>query len=80
MDWLSQEYITALVGDAVSKDMARFTVAFGLAAWLHSRQVRKEIKTQFSALISVLERDLSMQSERLGKVEARMDRIENQQK
>lgn len=80
MDWLTQDSVMAFLGDALSKQITQFTVAFSLAAWLHAGRVKKEIKAQFEALISVIKQDLNLQAERLGKLEGRMSKIENQQK
>ncbi len=50
---------------------------FALAAFVHSRQVRKEIKAQFEILVGVLRDDLSSQNQRISGIESRLKQVES---
>jgi hypothetical protein len=70
------EAMRGFVSEALQTEFSRTCIIFSLAALLHSRQVRKEIKNQFDRLVEVLKDDLSKQSSRLGAVETRVERLE----
>jgi hypothetical protein len=88
MEGLDVELLTRIFGDAFSKEFALFNAAFLLAAWLHGGRVRKEIRAQMAPLTqaiidlgAALRQDLSVLSERTGKVESGLthlnDRVKN---
>jgi hypothetical protein len=70
------EIIKSIFGDAVSSDFIRTLAIFTAAAFVHGRQVRKEIKTQISALIIVLEADLQGQKKMTAGLHDRVERLE----
>ena len=68
---------------AIQAQVSQFTVAFALAAWIHSSRVKKEIKaqgTQFidavNNLTQALREDLRSQSIRIESVENRVHNLE----
>ena len=71
------EVIKNIFGEAASGEFVRTCSMFVLAAYVHSRQVRKEIKEQFTTLVSVLKQDLDAQQKMLGLITTRLDRIES---
>ncbi len=73
---LDVESIKTFLGDALSHDFSRMLFLFAAAALIHGKQVRKEIRTQFGALIDVLKEDLDAQKSVLGKLAMRVDNIE----
>lgn len=87
MEWIPDiELIGTLLGHAVQSQVAQFSFSFGLAAWIHSGRVKKEIAAQLSGikdavkdLSAALRQDLEKQSERIGKLEDRVGRIEPKQ-
>lgn len=46
MDWLTPETINTIFGNAFSHQVVQFGTAFMIAAWMHAKQVRKEIALQ----------------------------------
>ncbi len=87
MDWLLQmlspEQLQAVLGQAFSSEVFKFSCAFSLAAMIHAKQVRKEIGIQFTGAItaindltSVLRQDLEKQSKRIGMIEAAVGKID----
>ena len=77
-----------ILGPIVSHQATQFGFAFGLAAMLHARQVRKEIAIQMGGLSNnvsssidevtkVLREDLGKQSERLKNVESGVQNLNN---
>lgn len=71
------DVIQNIFGQAASGEFVRTCSMFVLAAYVHSRQVRKEIKDQFSTLVAVLKQDLDAQQKMLGLITSRLDRIES---
>lgn len=69
LTYLDPEHLTTMMSSAFSNQVTQFTLPFALAAWIHSGRVKKEIKSQFSELISVVKADLSIQSERMNNIE-----------
>lgn len=83
MMWMNPEILADLLGNAVQSQVAQFGIAFSLAAWIHARQVKKEIAYHLegirAAIVELgrdLRRDMALQSERIGKLEERVDKIE----
>lgn len=74
---LDAEVIKRLIGEAASADFLRMCAMFSLAAFIHARQVRKEIRDQLGVLITVLREDLDATKSMLGTLHTRVDRIEN---
>lgn len=73
---LDQEMLSRIFGDAVSKEFLRTLTIFGFAAFVHGRQVSREIKKQFGLLVSVLQADLDAQKNSLGQLDGRVSKIE----
>ncbi len=71
------EVIKNIFGEAASGEFVRTCSMFVLAAYVHSRQVRKEIKDQFSILVSVIKQDLDAQQKILGVFGERLAKIES---
>ncbi len=68
--------IKAFLGDTASQEFLKTLVVFAAAAYVHARQVRKEIKDQIGALIEVLKADLEGQKYLLGKLDSRVGKLE----
>lgn len=80
MEWAEQ--IPKILSAAMNEQIMQFGMAFGLAALIHAKQVRKEIKAQFNEVTSAinnfataLKMDLAQQSERIVKVEKSVDNM-----
>lgn len=71
------ELIKIIFGEAASQDFIRIGAIFALCAYVHSKQVRTEIRTQFGELVKVLREDLDTQQTILGKIIGRVDTIES---
>lgn len=76
------EYVSGLLNQALSHQVTQFTVAFTIAAWLHSGRVKKEIKNQLGSIsVSIdgvaqtLRQDLQAQNKRLASVETEVKNI-----
>lgn len=76
MDLLDVESIRTLFGDAISSQFSRTLFLFTAAAFVHARQVRKEIKDQMGQLIGVLREDLDAQKTVLHNLSNRVETIE----
>ena len=76
LEFLNPELLKNILGDALTGEFVKTCSIFSLAAYVHSKQVRKEIKMQFGALISVLQMDLDAQKKTLGLLYDRVDTIE----
>jgi len=70
------DLIKNLFGEAASGQFMRTCSIFALAAFIHARQVRKEIRTQFDLLVTVLRQDLDAQQKMLGILSGRIDKLE----
>lgn len=70
------EVLKNIFGAAASSDFTRTLSIFALAAYVHAKQVRKEIKLQFGELVGVLREDLEAQKSVLDKLANRVDTIE----
>ena len=75
MDGIVDGFVVFL-NTALQTEFTRTCAIFSLAAFVHARQVRKEIKAQFGELVSVLRADLQSQGNRLSGIENRVDRLE----
>lgn len=51
---LDPEKLSGLFSEAMQHQIFQFTVAFTIAAWIHSGRVKKEIKNQFGSLVTAL--------------------------
>lgn len=76
MDWLNLETIQVIGGNAFSQQFAIWTTSLGLASWIHSGRVKKEMREQMSqitdainSLSHALRQDMALQSQRIGMVE-----------
>lgn len=65
-----------LFGEAASNQFFRDCLIFVAAAWVHSRQVRAEIKEQITELIAAFKEDRAAQTKIISNFEGRIDRIE----
>ncbi len=84
MEYLDFDRIVDFIGGALSHQITIDTIAFGVAAWIHSGRVKKEIASQFSQITlhmqsgidsinmvaTVLRNDLQLQSEMTGSLRA----------
>lgn len=70
------EGVTAFFSEALQTEFARTLAVFAAAAWVHSRQVRKEIKQQFELLVSVLQKDLEGNKFLISQLTGRVTRLE----
>ena len=68
--------IPELLGNAAQTEFVRTAAIFGLAAHIHAKQVRKEIKTQLGELVAVLKQDLDAQKAAFLSLTSRVDKIE----
>jgi hypothetical protein len=50
MEWLDLEKLTALLGEAAASQVLHYGGFFTLAAFIHGRQVKLEIRNQFTLL------------------------------
>lgn len=82
MDWLDIEMIAKVIGGTLETQVGQFTVAFGLAAWIHAGRVKKEIRLQgaqfvdaMNNLSAALRQDLANHSNRIEKVEIQFDEL-----
>jgi hypothetical protein len=66
----------SFLSEAAQTEFARTCAIFALAAFVHSRQVRIEIKDQFTELVNVLKKDLEGQRFLLGNLSNRVSKIE----
>lgn len=84
MDVLTQAQ--NFLGQAISHQVMQFGIAFGFAALVHAKQVRKEIRLQMSsmtesmvgsidAVAKALKDDLGKQGERLSNVEVGVQKL-----
>lgn len=71
------ESFIAFLGDAVQTEFARTCTIFGIAAWVHAKQVRTEIRRQFGELVSVLREDLEGQKFLIGTLTNRVTKLEH---
>lgn len=72
---------------ALAHQVTQWTIAFTIAAWVHSGRVKREIKDQMSGLSlaitdlgQALRQDLTSQSERIGKIENGFGTLDNRLK
>ena len=72
---LDPERFITLLNGALEHQVVSFTFAFTLAAWIHSKQVRTEIKSQFGELVLGLDRLGEKLENRLEKVEDAVSKI-----
>lgn len=77
LELLNVDAVKSFMSDAASSDFTRTCAIFSAAAYIHASQVRKEIKSQITELVSVLKEDLSATRSMLASVVTRVDKIEN---
>lgn len=68
--------LKSFFGEALQTEFSRTLAIFAAAAWVHSRQVRKEIRAQFESLVGVLKQDLEGNKFLLGQLTGRVTKIE----
>lgn len=76
MGLLDPELIKNFLGEAASSEFMKNCSIFALAALLHAKQMRKEIRTQVGLLISVLREDLHAHKNLIGSLDQRVGKIE----
>lgn len=74
--FLDPEIIKNLLGDALSSEFMKTCSIFALAALIHAKQMRKEIRTQVGLLIDVIRQDLDSHRELIGTLRSRVDKLE----
>lgn len=69
-------------GTAFSQDVTKWTCAFCIAAWVHSGQVKREMKKQFGFVVDsidnlsvALRNDMNAQANRISSVENGVNKI-----
>jgi hypothetical protein len=80
MDLLDPELLRSFLNEATATHFFHTLFIFSAAAFVHARKVSKEIKSQFSQLISVVRDDLKAQQILIANLSARMDNLENKLK
>lgn len=67
---------TEMATDIFGQQFTHYTVAFAIAAWIHSGQVKKEIASlsdkvvaSIDSVTSALKQDLAVQAKRIGSIE-----------
>ncbi len=70
--------VEKIFGAAAASDFIRTLAIFSAAAWLHSRGVRKEIRTQIGDLISVFKQDHDNQQKAVAELRSDVDKIKMQ--
>lgn len=70
------ELLKNIFGEAASRQFMQTCSIFALAAFVHARQVRKEIRTQFEIIATVLRQDLDAQQKMFGLLSGRVDKLE----
>lgn len=73
---LDPEIIKNLLGDALSSEFMKTCSIFALAALIHAKQMRKEIRMQVGLLIDVLKADLDGHRNLISALHSRVDKIE----
>lgn len=76
--------ISDFLSSALSHQVTQFTIAFTIAAWIHSGRVRKEIASQMSRatdainnLSTALRSDLNNHAQRISAVEGTQNLLTN---
>jgi len=70
------EILRKIFGDAAASDFARTLAIFCAAAYVHGRKVSKAIKDECEKLIHVVQTDLEAQRNLLGKLDYRVQSLE----
>ena len=72
MDWLDVDLIKQIAGTSFAQQFTIWTTSLGIASWIHSGRVKKEMASQLSSitlainsLASALKEELASHSERL---------------
>lgn len=76
------DLLTDFISPIIEHDVTKWTLAFSIAAWLHSGRVKKEIKTQFVGIVDsinnlgvALRNDMNSQSDRIINVEQGVNKL-----
>jgi predicted transcriptional regulator len=69
--------LKSFLSDALQNEFGRTVAIFAAAAWVHSRQVRAEIKKQFGELVAVLKADLEGNKFLITQLGSRVNKIES---
>ncbi len=82
LDWIA---VSDLISKGLSHQVTQFTIAFGVAAYIHAGRVKKEIASQMSgitgainSLADALKKELSEHSARIEKLTSRVDSLEKE--
>lgn len=80
LDWAN---VSDLISAGLGHQVTQFTVAFGIAAYIHSGRVKKEIASQMGGITDAIDRmsdalkkELADHSERITKLTTRVDVLE----
>lgn len=75
--------IGSAFGEAMNHEIIRYVTAFSIAAWIHSKNVRKEIKLQMAGLIESIDAvretladEIKVQAKRIELHDDRLDQIQ----
>lgn len=77
MEWLDS--LTGAFGEGFARDVATWTTALGVASYIHSGRVKKELRAitdEIRSLSTALRGDLDVHDKRISVVENRIDGIE----
>ena len=77
LNLLSPEAFVGIASQALQSQVAQFGIAFSFAAWIHSGRVKKEIGLQLGGIKDALTSLLKVESERITKLEKRMELFES---
>lgn len=78
MDFLDYELVRNIAGDEFAQQFFTWTAALGVASFIHSGRVKKEVRAVVDALNNValaLKQDLKSHSERIEKVEKGLEKL-----
>lgn len=68
--------VPGMLTGAMQTQVGQFTVAFGLAAWIHSGRMKKEIKAQGQHFVDAVNNLTMALTTRIDKVEDRVQSLE----
>lgn len=77
------ELVKKIAGEPFAQQLTIWTTSLAVASFIHSGRVKKEMSNITSALVKLgesLRQDLKSQSDRIGTLETRIDKIEEKHK
>jgi hypothetical protein len=79
--------VSDLISQGLSHQVTQFTIAFGIAAWIHSGRVKKEIASQVTSITGAIDRMASAHvaeatntSTKIDQLTSRVDALEKGKK